>query len=328
MTVQQRSKPDPIGAESGLVVFSGTSSMALTTRICEYLGIERGPAVSTKFPDGETLVKLDADVRSQDCFVVQSTGPPQNDNLMELLIFIDCLRRASARRITAVLPYYGYARQDRKSEGRTPITAKLVANMLATAGADRVLTMNLHADQIQGFFDIPLDHLTAAAVLAGHFIDRKWNDGVVVSPDLGNIKFASEFAQRTGCELAIVHKRRVAGDSTEAVNLIGSVEGKKVMMFDDMITTAGTVTSAAQMLRGHGAKEIYVAATHGVFAGPALERLSSAGFDEIVVTDTIPIQPEIQKTLTNLKVLSVAPLIGEAIRRIHEHKSVSALFEN
>ena len=324
--VERRRKPEPIGTESGLVVFSGTSSRALTGRICEYLGIEPGHAVSSKFPDGETLVKLDADVRGQDCFVVQSTGPPQNDNLMELLIFIDCLRRASARRITAVLPYYGYARQDRKSEGRTPITAKLVANMLTTAGADRVLTMNLHADQIQGFFDIPLDHLTAAPVLAGHFIDRKWNDGVVVSPDLGNIKFASEFAQRTGCELAIVHKRRVAGDSTVAVNLIGSVEGKKVMMFDDMIATAGTVTSAAEMLRGHGAKAVYVAATHGVFSGPALERLSEAGFDEIVVTDTIPIQPEIQEKLTNLTVLSVAPLIGEAIRRIHEHKSVSALF--
>lgn len=325
--MQPPKKPDPIGTESGIEIFSGSSNEALTDRICEYLGVQRGEAALTRFPDGEALVKLEADVRGKDCFVVQSTCPPQAENLMETLIFIDCLRRASARRITTVIPYYGYARQDRKSEGRTPITAKLVANMLTTAGTDRVLTMNLHADQIQGFFDIPLDHLTAAPVLAGHFINRQWTNSVVVSPDLGNIKFASEFASRTGCELAIVHKRRVAGDATKAVNIIGSVEGKKVMMFDDMITTAGTVTSAAKMLRKYGAKEIYVAATHGVFAGPALERLVEAAFDEIVVTDTIPLKPEVTQTLSNLKVLSVASLIGEAIRRIHEHRSVSALFE-
>lgn len=280
----------------------------------------------SRFPDGETLVKVEHDVRGKDCFVVQSTCPPVNDTLMELLIFIDCLRRASAKRITAVLPYYGYARQDRKAEGRTPITAKLVANMLATAGADRVLTMNLHADQIQGFFDIPVDHLTAVPVLARHFQDRKVEDRVLVSPDVGNIKFGGDFASRFGSELAVIHKRRLTSDETVAVNIIGSVSGRNVMMFDDMITTAGTVCEAARLVRKHGAEGVYVAATHGVFAGPAVERLAAAELNEIVVTDTIPIGSKIRERLSNLTVLSVSDLIGEAIRRIHEHRSVSALF--
>jgi ribose-phosphate pyrophosphokinase len=249
-----------------------------------------------------------------------------NDSLMELLIFIDCLRRASAKRITAVIPYYGYARQDRKAEGRTPITAKLVANMLVTAGVDRVLTMNLHADQIQGFFDIPLDHLTAAPVLAKHFVDRDIQDRVLVSPDVGNIKFGNEFASRIGSELAVIHKRRVSGDETVAVSVIGNVERKNVMMFDDMITTAGTVCEAAKLVRRQGAKGVYVAATHGVFVGSAVERLVEADLNEIVVTDTIPLRAEVRERLSNLTVLSVSDLIGEAIRRIHEHRSVSALF--
>ncbi|MGB2988021.1 MAG: ribose-phosphate pyrophosphokinase [Phycisphaerae bacterium] len=310
----------------GLVVFGGSASSDLADKICEYLELPRGSAVVSRFPDGETLVKVEDDVRGKDCFVVQSTRPPVNDTLMELLIFIDCLRRASAKRITAVLPYYGYARQDRKTEGRTPITAKLVANMLATAGADRVLTMNLHADQIQGFFDIPVDHLTAVPVLARHFEDRKVTDRVLVSPDVGNIKFGGDFASRFGSELAVIHKRRLAGDLTEAVNIIGSVNNRNVMMFDDMITTAGTVCEAAKLVRKHGARGIYVAATHGVFAGPSVERLAAAKLDEIVVTDTIPIPPEVRERLSNLTVLSVSDLIGEAIRRIHEHRSVSALF--
>lgn len=310
----------------GLVIFGGGATPELTDKICDYLGVTRGGAGISPFPDGETLVKIEEDVRGKDCFIIQSTCPPVNDSVMELLIFIDCLRRASAKRITAVIPYYGYARQDRKAEGRTPITAKLVANMLATAGVDRVLTMNLHADQIQGFFDIPLDHLTAAPVLAGHFLKRDVPDRVLVSPDVGNIKFGNEFASRIGSELAVIHKRRITGDETVAVSVIGSVTGKNVMMFDDMITTAGTVCEAAKLVRKQGAKGVYVAATHGVFAGPAVERLVEADLNEIVVTDTIPLRSEVRERLKNLTVLSVSDLIGEAIRRIHEHRSVSALF--
>lgn len=311
---------------NGVVIFGGTASSALADRICAYLELPRGRATISRFPDGETLVKIEEDVRGKDCFVVQSTSPPVNDNLMELLIFIDCLRRASAKRITAVIPYYGYARQDRKSEGRTPITAKLVANMLSKAGVNRVLTMNLHADQIQGFFDIPVDHLTAAPVLAEHFQSRHLQDAVLVSPDVGNIKFGNDFASRIGGELAVIHKRRTAGDTAVAVRIIGDVKGKKVMMFDDMITTAGTVSEAAKLVRLHGATDIYVGATHGVFAGPALDRLAGAELTEIVVTDTIPATPEVKSRLKNLTVLSVAALVGEAIRRIHEHRSISALF--
>ncbi|MCH7884021.1 MAG: ribose-phosphate pyrophosphokinase [Planctomycetes bacterium] len=310
----------------GLVVFGGSASSALTDKICAYLAIARGRATVSRFPDGETILKIEEDVRGQDCFVVQSTCPPVNDNLMELLIFIDCLRRASAKRITAVIPYYGYARQDRKSEGRTPITAKLVANMITIAGASRVLTMNLHADQIQGFFDIPMDHLTAAPVLAKHFMNRHLSDAVLVSPDVGNIKFGSDFASRIGGELAVIHKRRLSGEKTIAVQIIGDVRGKKVMMFDDMITTAGTVCEAARIVREHGAGPIFVAAAHGVFAGPAVERLIAAELDEIVVTDTIETPSRVTQGLKNLTVLSVADLVGEAIRRIHEHRSVSALF--
>jgi ribose-phosphate pyrophosphokinase len=311
---------------NGICIFGGTASGELTDKICTYLKLKRSRAAVSLFPDGEMLVKIEDDVRGKDCFVVQSTCPPVNDNLIQLLIFIDSLRRASAKRITAVIPYYGYARQDRKAEGRTPITAKLVANMLATSGVDRVLTMNLHADQIQGFFDIPLDHLTAAPVLAKHFMDRHLQDAVLVSPDVGNIKFGNDFAARIGSELAVIHKRRLTGDSTVAESLIGNVEGKNVMMFDDMITTAGTVCEAAHLVRRQGAGKIFVAATHGVFAGPAVDRLAAAEFSEIVVSDTIPMRPDVLQQLKNLTVLSVADLIGEAIQRIHEHRSVSELF--
>ncbi|MCO6437513.1 MAG: ribose-phosphate pyrophosphokinase [Phycisphaerae bacterium] len=311
---------------SGVVVFGGSASRTLTEKICAYLGLRPGRATTGRFPDGETIVKIEDDVRGQDCFIVQSTCPPVNDNLMELLIFMDSLRRASAKRITTVIPYYGYARQDRKAEGRTPITAKLVANMLTKAGANRVLTMNLHADQIQGFFDIPLDHLTAAPVIANHFLGRKIPNPVLVSPDVGNIKFGNDFASRLGSDLAVIHKRRVSGDEAIAVSVIGDVKGRNVMMFDDMITTAGTVCSAAKIVRECGAKGVYVGATHGLFVGPALDRLVEANVDEIVVTDTVPVRDEVTRRLKNLTVLSVADLVGEAIRRIHEHRSVSALF--
>ncbi len=311
---------------NGMAIFAGSAGLALTEKICRYLGIERGKAAVSRFPDGETIVKIEDDVRGKDCFVVQSTCPPVNDNLMELLICIDSLRRASAKRITAVIPYYGYARQDRKAEGRTPITAKLVANMLTKAGVNRVVTMNLHADQIQGFFDIPLDHLTAAPVLARHVQDKKLQDAVFVAPDIGNVKFGSDFATRIGADLAVIHKRRISPESTIAVQVIGNVRGKNVLMFDDMITTGGTVAEAAKLVREHGAKGIYVAATHGVFAGPAGDRLARAELTEVVVTDTIPTPLGVAEKLSNLTVLSVSDLIGEAIRRIHEHRSVSALF--
>ncbi len=319
--------PSGSGREDNLLIFGGSASDDLTNSICAYLGVGRGAANIGSFPDGETTLKLESDVRGKDCFIVQSTCPPVNDNLMELLIFIDSMRRASAKRITAVIPYYGYARQDRKTEGRTPITAKLVANMITIAGADRMLTMNLHADQIQGFFDIPVDHLTAAPVLAGHFLKRELHDAVLVSPDVGNVKFGNDFASRTGRELAVIHKRRTSGSTIEAVTIIGDVTGKKVMMFDDMITTAGTVCEATRLVREHGATAVYIGATHGVFAGPAVERLCAAEVDEVVVTDTIRIHESVTDKLKNLTVLSVADLIGEAIRRIHEHRSVSALFE-
>jgi ribose-phosphate pyrophosphokinase len=258
--------------------------------------------------------------------VVQSTSPPVNDHLIELLIMVDCLRRASAKRITAVVPYFGYARQDRKTEGRTPITAKLVANMIATAGADRVLTMDLHADQIQGFFDIPVDHLTAEPVIVKHFRELRLTNYVTVSPDVGNMKRAHTFAKLLGSELAVIDKHRRSGDDIEMLQLIGNVEGREVMMFDDMITTAGTVCGAAEFLKQRGAKSITVAATHPIFSGPALDRLVRGCIDRIFVTDTVPLSQEAQDRLRNLTVLSVAELMGEAIRRIHRNESVSALF--
>jgi ribose-phosphate pyrophosphokinase len=309
-----------------LRIFSGSANPDLTGNVCDYIGIGMGRAKIEPFPDGETLVKLEDDVRGRDCYVIQPTCPPVNHNLVELLIFIDCLRRASASRITAVLPYFGYARQDRKSEGRTPITGKLVANLIVTAGVDRVLAVDLHAEQLQGFFDIPLDHLLAEPVLSDYFRALELPDKVLVSPDVGNVKTANIYAQDLGGELAVIDKRRVTSTHTEAVRIIGDVRNKDVLMFDDMITTAGTMCSAAHLLKKNGARSIRVGATHGLFAGPAVERIQQAPIDEIVVTDTVPLGPE-AKGLKNLKVLSVAGLIGEAIQRIHDNKSVSALFK-
>jgi len=312
--------------EDNIRVFHGTANPELATKICKFLEIPVGRAMVETFPDGETLVRVEDDVRGRDCFVVQPTCQPVNNNLMELLIFIDCLHRASAERITAVLPYFGYARQDRKSEGRTPITAKLVANMLATARVDRILALDLHAQQVQGFFDIPVDHLTAEPVLADYFRQLNLTNIAIVSPDVGNVKTANVFAQDLIGDLAIIDKRRVSGSKAEATRVIGAVEGKDVLMFDDMIATAGTICSAATLVRDQGAKSVRVGATHGVFAPPALERLADAPIDEIVVTDTIPLTPTVME-YKNLKVLSVAPLLGEAIHRIHHHKSISAIFE-
>jgi len=312
--------------EVPLVVFSGTANVPLAQAICAYLDLPVGRASVEAFPDGETLVRIEDDVRGRDCFLVQPTCPPVNDNLVELLVFVDCLRRASARRITVVLPYFGYARQDRKSEGRTPITGKLVANLIVTAGATRVLAVDLHAEQVQGFFDIPLDHLRAEPVIADYFRRLNLSDIVLVSPDVGNVKTANVFADDLGGELAVIDKRRQSGDEAVATRIIGDVKDKNVLMFDDMITTAGTISAAAELVRQYGAKTIHVGATHGIFAGPAIERLSQAPIDEIIVTDTIGLNDRAKK-LNNLKVLSVASLLGEAIHRIHKDKSVSAIFE-
>jgi len=309
-----------------LAIFAGESNRPLAEAIGEYLGISLGNAKITRFPDGETLVKLEEDVRGRDVFIVQSTCQPTNETLMELLIFIDCARRASAERITAVIPYYGYARQDRKDEGRTPITAKLVANLIGTAGADRVLTLDLHAGQIQGFFDIPVDNLYAEPVLRREFKTRSWDNLVVVSPDPGSTRRAGMYAAQLGADLAIVDKRRVSGDTVKHGYLIGDVTDKTVLMMDDMITTAGTICGSAKVCKDAGAKQIFVGATHGVFVGKAVENLTNAPIDEIVVTDTIPISQEKVDAIGKLKVLSVAMLMGEAIHRIHNNESVSSLF--
>lgn len=308
-----------------LKIFSGTSNPALTLEVCKYLGLPIGGARISTFPDGEKMIRIEDDVRGRDCFVVQSTCRPQAEHLMELLIYSDCLRRASAKRITAVVPYFGYARQDRKDEGRVPITAKLVANMITTAGADRVLAIDLHAHQLQGFFDIPVDHLTGELVLSRYFRDKKIADLAVVSPDVGNLKTAARYAGHLGGDLAIVHKKRLSGSEVQANELIGSVEGCNVLMCDDMIATAGTICTAAELVKQRGAKHVYVGVTHGVFAPPALERLAKAPIDEVVVTNTIPLTDE-AKQIKKIKVLSVAVMLGEAIKRIHRDESVSALF--
>jgi len=310
-----------------LKVFSGSSNAGLASAVCKYLGIPLGGANIDEFPDGEKVIRIEDDVRGRDCFIVQSTCRPVDEYLMELLIYLDCLRRASASRITAVIPYFGYARQDRKDEGRVPITAKLVANLIVTAGADRVLAIDLHAHQLQGFFDIPVDHLTGELVLSRYFRDKKIGNLTVVSPDVGNIKIASRYAAHLGGELAIVHKKRVSGSEVEAHEIIGEVEGRNIFMCDDIIATAGTVCSAVKLIKERGAKKIYVGATHGVLAGQALERLSNVPIDEIVITDTIPLGDK-AKEFVNIKVLTVSAMLGEAIKRIHRNESVSSLFDH
>jgi len=312
-----------------LKIFAGRSSMTLTEGICRHLGMALGQARTIAFPDGEVMVKLDEDVRGRDCYVVISTCQPVNDNLVELLVYLDCLRRASAARITVVMPYFGYARQDRKDEGRVPITAKLVANLITAAGADRVVALDLHAAQIQGFFDLPVDHLSATPVFIEHFLANKaaMPDLCVVSPDVGNVKVAEGIVNMLGGELAIIHKRRLSGSSVVAQAIIGSVENKTVLMFDDIISTAGTICDAARLLKENGAREIIAAATHPVLVGPAIERLSSGAISRLVVTDTIPLGANVDPIRDRLVVLSVGPLLGEAIRRIHNNQSVSALFK-
>jgi len=313
-----------------LKIFAGRASRELTHDLCEHLGITAASAECELFPDGELIVRIEEDVRGRDCFVVQSTSNPVNANLMELLIYIDCLRRASAKRITAVVPYFGYARQDRKDTGRTPITAKLVANLITAAGADRVLTMDLHAAQIQGFFDIPVDHLTAATVFCNylHDIRAELGDLVIVSPDVGNVKVANSYANMLDADLAIIDKRRETGSDVSFKNLIGSVEGRTVLMVDDMISTAGTICEAARVVVERGATRVLALATHPVLCGLAMGRLAESPIDQIIVTDSIADRGRLDPIRDKLVELDTGSLLGDAIYRIHHDMSISALFQH
>jgi ribose-phosphate pyrophosphokinase len=304
-------------------IFSGSANPALAQKIAEYLGVTLGSVKISRFPDGEVWVKIQEHVRGDDVFVVQPTSPPPNENLMELLIMIDALRRASAARITAVMPFYGYARQDRKDQPRVPITAKLVANLLVASGVNRVLTLDLHAQQIQGFFDIPLDHLYASPVFVKYLKEKNLKNPVVVSPDTGGLKMAHAYAQMLNAGLAIVAKQRKGPLEVEAFSLVGDVEGKTAILVDDLTTTAGTLCAAASFVRKNGATAVYAAVTHAVLAPIGIERLKQSEITEIVVTDSVPIPEGSGLPLT---VLSVAELFGEAIRRINEDKSISDLF--
>lgn len=308
-----------------LKIFTGNANTELAEEIADYLGVPIGASNVTHFSDGEVQVRIDESVRGADVFVIQPTSAPVNENLMELLIMIDAVRRASARRITAVLPYYGYARQDRKTRARDPITAKLVANILTASGARRVVTMDLHAGQIQGFFDIPVDHLPGVPILAEYFLQRRLGNVVVVSPDLGGVTRARDLAERIGAPIAIIDKRRPEPNVVEVTNIIGAIRDKTVIMVDDIIDTAGTITKGAAALKQWGVNDIYVCCTHGVLSGPALKRLAEAPIKEVVITNTIDVPKE--KLIDKIKTLSVAPLLGEAIIRIHEDLSVSKLFD-
>jgi ribose-phosphate pyrophosphokinase len=311
-----------------LKVFTGRANPGLAQKICDYLQIPLGRGRTELFPDGELIVRAEEDVRGRDCFVIQPTSHPVNAHLMELFIWIDTLKRASAQRVTAVIPYFGYARQDRKDEGRTPITAKLIANLIERAGADRVISVDLHAAQVQGFFDIPVDHLNAAPVLTKWFKTLNLSDRVFVSPDVGNVKRAQVYANMLGGEICIIDKRRKSGSQTEAKRIIGDVEGKNVLMVDDMITTAGTITEACKILKANGARDIYIAATHAVFAPPAMERLAKCDFTQLAVSDTIPLGDRANAIKDRIVSLSVAELLGEAIHRVHHNQSISALFRD
>jgi len=307
-------------------IFTGNSNKELAEEIASHLGKKLGDAEIGRFSDGEISVRINETVRGADVFVVQSTCHPVNENLMELLIMIDAFKRASAGRITAVIPYYGYARQDRKARARDPITAKLVANLITSAGADRVLTMDLHAPQIQGFFDIPLDHLIGVPILAKYFMENvNLENAVVVSPDLGSVTRARNFATKLDLPLAIVDKRRPKANVAEIMNIIGDVKDKTCLMVDDMIDTAGTIVAAAQALMDYGAKEVYACCTHPVLSGPAVERIQQSPIKELVVLNTIPLPPE--KRIDKIKVLSVASLFAEAITRIYEDVAISTLFD-
>lgn len=311
---------------SEIKILAGNASKELAQKIADYIGVPLADCQVGTFSDGEINVNINETVRGCDVFVVQSTNSPVNDNLMELLIMIDALKRASAGRITAVIPYYGYARQDRKAKARDPITAKLVANLIAAAGADRVLTMDLHATQIQGYFDIPLDHLQGGKILANYFNSKNIEDLVVVSPDLGSVTRSRAFANTLDGDvpLAIIDKRRPKANVSEIMNIIGEVKGKNVILLDDMIDTAGTICNAANALREFGAKDVYACCTHGVLSGPAIDRIEASAITELIVLDTIKL-PE-DKKIDKIQIKSVAPLFGDAIKKIFSNESVSILF--
>ena len=312
-----------------LKIFAGNSNKDLAEEICRHLNIPLGKVDVSRFPDGEIKIKIEESVRGLDVFIIQSTCPPVNEYLMELLIMIDALRRASAERITAVIPYYGYARQERKTQPREPITAKLVANLLVSAGVNRVLTMDLHAGQIQGFFDIPVDQLEAVSILSSYFEEKNLDSIVVVSPDVGGTARAREFAGRIGKPIAIIDKYRSSFDDVDVMHIVGKVKDKTAIIVDDIIDTAGSIIKGSQALLNAGAEEVYICATHPVFAGPAKERIEKSFhkdlFKEVVVTNTIPINDD--KCLSGIKVLSVAKIFAEAINRIHNNLSISTLFK-
>ena len=306
-------------------IFTGRSHPALTQEICTYLGVSPGNSSAYNFSDGETFCQIDENVRGSDVFIVQPTCSPVNENLMELLILLDAFKRSSASRVTAVLPYYGYARQDKKDQPRVPITAKLVADLISRAGADRVLCMDLHAPQIQGFFDVPVDHLFAAPVLLEAIRALAIPDLVIVSPDAGGVERARAIAKRLEAGLAIIDKRRTAPNVAEVMNIIGDVAGRHVLILDDIIDTAGTLSKTVEALRAEGAQRILAAGVHGVLSGPALQRIEQSPLEQVLITNTTPVEEKLQKS-SKLRSLSVAPLLGEAIRRIHENSSVSSLF--
>jgi ribose-phosphate pyrophosphokinase len=308
----------------GLKILCGTANPRLGEEIARTLGVELASATVTRFADGEIFVRIDENIRGNDVFIVQPTNPP-SDNIMELVLLIDAARRASAARITCVMPYYGYSRQDRKDQPRVAIGAKLLANMIVTAGADRVVGLDFHQHQLQGFFDVPVDHLYAAPVFVSHFRKKELGEPVIVAPDVGSAKMARGFAKRLNGSLAIIDKRRPKANVSEVVNVVGEVEGKHCILADDMIDTAGTVSEAARALKNLGALDIFVCATHALLSGPAVERLSNAPIKEVVVTDSIMI-PE-TKRFPQLMVLSVGELLGKAVRYIHSEQSVSSLFE-
>jgi len=311
--------------DSRLKLLSGSAHPDLANEIASYLDVPMTAASVGRFPDGEIDIKLHEDMRGSDVFVVQPTGPPVNENILELLLMVDTLRRASAGRITAVMPYFGYARKDRKDEGRVPISAKVVANMLVSAGVDRVLTIDLHAQQIQGFFDIPVDHLWARTVLQDTVSEMELDNLVVCSPDVGGVKLARAWAKSLDSPLTIVDKRRVSGDTVEMENVIGDVEGCNILLTDDMISTAGTITEAARILKEKGAQRVIIAATHAVLCGPAVERLQNCPAETVLVSNTIALRGALPDSL---KVVSVAPLLARAVTRIHREESVSALFDD
>jgi len=309
-----------------LKIFSGNANPELAKNICKYLKLDLADALVAKFSEGEIRVQINENVRGKDVFIVQPTCPPSNDNLMELLIMIDALRRASAQRITAVIPFFAYARQDRKDQPRVPITAKLVANLLTTAGANRILTMDLHAGQIQGFFDIPVDHLFAVGVFIDYISTLKIKDMVVVSPDVGSIKMARSYAKRLEVPLAIIDKRRDSPEKTQVMHILGEVEGRNAVIVDDMIATGSSIIEAVEALKKAKCKSIRATISHGILSGPAFERISSCvDLQELVITDSIPLEEK--KKHSKIRVLSVAELLGEAIKRIHWEESVSSLFD-